>query len=612
VAALAQQLSQQAVDQLQGALQLAACPSYRFDSAQDLAPAEGRPGVQKTRTRRVVSWNYGPFQAREVVRAKAAEAGSSVRRSSALAALVPRGGAYAFDLIVHVGLQTFLHGHTLAQVQAQQLAHHGGLKVPVSSLYELKLKFLFYLGRLHQQAAPDLQAYLTQRGSISWLIDGTLEPGTPVFFGVKEAQEDWLLDCWKLATENVQDVTACLKLAATRYGQPGQVRHDLSQRLARACEAALPKAAHFVCHYHLASDVGQDLYQAAQAALTQRGLALRLQGRLKEQRRSQTEWFGTHPERPLILAALLRGQAPEHPLSPTLGREILLAMHSWILDYASDGQRQGFPFDPHLLYYHRRLVQVLRGLDTLWQRPGQVAQAPAALGNLRQLLNDYLADPQVTRHLRCFEQAHRLFERFRSALRLAAPGSSPLRDAYALDPTAQQQVVADLEQLRQDLRPVAASSASPEEQKLRTILLTHLDKYWAYLGLALPPQESAANPTPRTTNALETHWTKSKRTCRQIHGRSKLTRDFQALPAEFMLLPNLRNPRYQQLVLGGDWAQLPNKFAQVPVPAGSFKQWRNQKRPEHCGRLPRSLIREDHFMDNLIGLCPDETSANGN
>ena len=93
-----------------------------------------------------------------------------------------------------------------------------------------------------------------------------------------------------------------------------------------------------------------------------------------------------------------------------------------------------------------------------------------------------MADPQITRQLRCFEQAHRLFERFRSALRLAAPGSSPLRDAYALDPTAQPQVVADLEHLRQDLRPVAAGSGSTEEQKLRTILLTHLDKYWGYLG----------------------------------------------------------------------------------------------------------------------------------
>jgi len=42
------------------------------------------------------------------------------------------------------------------------------------------------------------------------LIDGTIEPGTPVFLGVKEAYEGIFLGCGKIPTENDKDIANCL------------------------------------------------------------------------------------------------------------------------------------------------------------------------------------------------------------------------------------------------------------------------------------------------------------------------------------------------------------------------------------------------------------------
>ena len=606
VAILVRELCQQTVAQLQATAQLPAVPTYRFETAAPPLP------VLKSRARRVVSVQHGPFVAVEVIRADPHDPTAAPQRSAALAHLVPRRSVYAFDLTAQVGEQTFLRGQTLAQVQQTLQTQSPRLAIALSTLQDLKMKFLFYLGLLHQQAAPQLKASLQQRGHIQWAIDGTLEPGTAVFFAIKEPEADWLLACRKIPTENLPDIQASLQATALTFGEPEGIWHDLSPVMSEACPAALPHVAHFVCHYHLVADVGQDLYHAPQAALFKRLQALRLQARLKEQRRGQTEQLQVQVRQrqfPLVLQALWQGQPLAEKPSPTLSREILLACHLWLLDYASEGRRQGFPFDPHLLYYHRRVVRVVEALAALRQQPKLWAAAPPALRNFEQLLTAYLADPQVQQSAAWFEKAYHVFERFRSVLRLSATGPSPVHEAYTLAAPEVRAVHSDLTAWREELRrQQQQEDGLAQDQKLGRIVLTHLDRYWPCLGLA-ESASSGGGLKVRTTNPLETHWTQGKRMCRQIHGRSHLTRDFAALPAEFMLVPNLRRETYQQLVLGGGLDRLANKFADLHLPQGGFHKWRQQQHPGSCGRLPKGLLREEHFMDKLLNYWPDRSAT---
>ena len=126
---------------------------------------------------------------------------------------------------------------------------------------------------------------------MTWLLDGTLEPETPVFLGIEEAATGMLLGNWKIPSENATDVAPCLRQTADLFGPPSRVLHDLSPTISGACELALPGVSHFVCHQHLARDVGEDLYEAPQAALVKRLRTLKLQYRPRQQRQGQTEWF---------------------------------------------------------------------------------------------------------------------------------------------------------------------------------------------------------------------------------------------------------------------------------------------------------------------------------
>jgi hypothetical protein len=110
----------------------------------------------------------------------------------------------------------------------------------------------------------------------------------------------------------------------------------------------------------------------------------------------------------------------------------------------------------------------------------------------------------------------------------------------------------------------------------------------------------------RTTNALESRWGAAKRGRRRATGRGSLTREFRALPAEFMLVGNLAIPEYVEIV-AGSLEKLPEKLAEASRLAGAYSHWRQQQQPMQTGRLSRRLLAQENFLENLLGVC--EASA---
>lgn len=606
---LLHQVQQQAAEGLYQAATLPAEACFHFDAAEEAAGSGGAPaagvsggGVQKTVRRTVVSLRHGRFQACEIVRQAAGDGRAAPGRSAELAEIVPSGARYGFDVIAHVGVQTYLRGRSLQDLR-EELAHRQpALKLPLSTLWDQQQKFLFYLGCLHQQAGPRLRAFLAQHGPVTWLVDGTTEPETAVFLGIEEASHGVFLGNWKIPSENVEDLVPCLRQAADRYGRPDRVLHDLSPTMSGACEQALPGVLHFVCHQHLARDVGEDLYQAPQLALCKRLRTLKLQYRLKEQRRGQNEWLRQHLDSPAgrVLADVLAGRAVEVSWDDTLAREVLLAFHFWILDYRSDGRRRGFPFDPYLLYLHRRLVRAGGAVDRLLCEAAVACRMPQVFRNFQALLQAYRRDPEILAAADLFERSCALFTRLREVLRLSAEQMDQLRQPQDLPVDEQRSLQHALHHLRQELQQQTADEHD-RDRPLARIVLAHLDKYWEHL--VPDPLTAAEEPWQRTTNRLESDWGALKRCRRRTHGRGKLTRDFQSLPEEYPLIRNLENDTYLELVLDGSLASLPAKLAEVSRFSGSFDAWRRRRRPRLPGELPRRLLRADDFVDHLLAAC---------
>jgi len=598
---LANELRESLHMQLKTVSELPSQAEYRFESPLEF---KGKKlFVQKTANRTVVSLNFSKFQAREVIRERIEDGKRLTFHSPRLKSVVPSGARYAYDLIAFVGIKSYQEGRKLKPIQEEISNRYGVASIPISSLYDLQRKFLFYLGEVHRQAAPRLKDYLRQRGHNTWLIDGTIEPGSPVFFGVKEAYDGIFLGGAKIPTENDRDIANCLIKVANFYGVPDETLHDLSERMSNGCEIAFPGKPHRVCHYHLVRDIGEGLYEVPQQMLNKRLRAMKLQHNLKDQRSNQTQWLQKavkEKQMPLILKDLLKGKQINYRWTKGLGREALLALHGWMLDYPSDGNRQGFPFDPYHLYLHRRVLIVYDAAQRLLSSETAKKDLPKTFLTFSSKLENYLSDPLIIEATELYEKAFDIFERLRATLRLGAKGSNPMHELYELQSDEQNEVSESLEEIKKQFDESKRDCSNPKEIKLYDIVKVHLEKYEPYL---FPAKANGAEKYQivRTTNGIESHWSQGKRVRRQTHGRSKLTRDFHALPLEYMLIPNLNNARYIEIVLGS-LEQLPEKMAKAGKTSGPYSHWYKKQKTVHIGRLPTRMLRRETFIDDLINI----------
>jgi len=301
-----------------------------------------------------------------------------------------------------------------------------------------------------------------------------------------------------------------------------------------------------------------------------------------------------------MLRQLLAGGAVQGAFSHALGREVLLAFHFWILDYRSDGHRRGFPFDPYTLYLHRRLVRAGQAVDRLLAHPDVARQAPPVLFNFQRQLQQYRSDMQIRAAADLYERSCCMFARLRAALRLSAENMQTLHQPHELPADQHYEVKSALDRLRSELRQQVQDERDADRPQA-AIVLKHLDKYWSQLVPDGLPAEGGH--WHRTTNQLEGDWGHLKRRRRQAHGRSKLTRDFCALPEEYALVLNLQNATYVDLVLGGSLESLPSKLAGVCPKAGCFANWQRRRRPRLMGQPPHCLLHDDDFIGNLVLAC---------
>ena len=572
---------------------------YTFDRpAEQCQAGQVLPSVIKTRQRGVVSLRFGAIRCREVLR-RAERTGETI--PSGLDRFVPAGMRYAYDVIAFVGVEYYLHGNTLVYVQGQLRRRTPSVVVPLSSLYDLCIYFLYLFGQLHAACARQLRAALARDGKGVWLLDCTQEEDSPAFFGILETRYGILLGCWKVATENQADIATCLRQAVQRFGEPGRVLHDLGAAMMGVCVEVLPNVPDGVCHFHLARDVGEDLFKGPHEALGKRMQALKLQMRLRGQRQDQVDYLRKQlpgGEGALLLQRLLRGESSGVHWTANLGREVLLAVQFWILDYAQDGKRQGYPFDPHLLYLHRRLVLAADALQRLIGNLGSGRCLPDCLRNLCKRLKEYRDDEAIVEAAAWYEKAQEVFSQVRQTLRLTRAGKTPMSESYSMEADEQRDVKKGLKELCEKWRK-EAEGCPEREKELYEVVLSHLQRYEG--KLFYQAAEGLNEQSDRTTNDLERTWRENKRRCRGRHGRAKVKKDMQAMPAEAMLVGNLAIAEYVEAVVGS-WGELPQRLAEV-AKGETFEYFKARQRPCKVGQLPPSLLRRQNFLNHLLEVC---------
>lgn len=585
--------------------------------------------VQKTIPRTGKSIEHGEFKARETVyicasRCRRPSGALATQRSLALSGRIPPRCVVAYDTMVRVGRERYLHFRQREEIRAIIKADHG-VSLSEREISYLELRFLRYLKALHEDRSPQLKAALAADGGSPLHVDATCEDGRGTLLVAFAGWRRWVLDAWKIPTEREDQILPRLRETVQRFGAPCAVMRDLGRGVIRAVNALVAELEIeipiFSCQLHFLKDVGKDLLNTFHSRLRSLFRESRVRPRLGALVRDLGRKLGVdiRSARGELHAWLETGQRRLRPGACGLATVRVLAQ--WVLDYPVEGSNLRFPFDRPYLDLYQRSLTVQRAVDDFLQSP---ALDPIVIRSLRRLgkaLESVVRNDAFTHAAESLKTKAGLFDQLRDVLRLdqAASMSRCSASETTADPVTAR---AELDKMQTELDRFRASlqeqrpQKSPADDKTRAIDLIerHLQKYgdtlWGH-AIALPLEAGGGiRLVDRTNNIEESLFGHIKHDERRRSGLKVLTQDMEALPPEFALAANLRQPDYLAIVCGS-LDDLPRAFAELDTRkriAGAPAGEHSQAQPEDiaCASLPREdreIVRSELLQATILAAA---------
>jgi len=486
-----------------------------------------------------------------------------------MAEFVPPHGNYAYDLVVEVGLAWF-RNHLQAHEIQDRLESRFGLHVPLTTVGHLSDRFLKGFAAVHEAFASELKDWFRrQRGGYVLHLDGTCEAGTSVVFVAVDGESQLTLFATKIPSENPDDIQAFLKECVRLFARPLATVRDLSEHIRIARDAVLKRVPDFVCEYHLLANIGLRLCQKHRQALSGRLRHHGLRAHLSSTRQSlKSRSKDQEPIPAPVYEAFLRDPTRGLDATPTHVRRLLVfTLIRWIEDCVVELRGEYFPFDQPELVFYRRCRKMFDWLNRFLRSSKLKPAATRPLRSLRDALAPTREDSEMIEAAHRLESAFGSFQDLRAALGLHQPDRASLLRQHAPEALTVRQARQhdqDLKKYRKDLDAVITHKPHSERAEDATIIAKQLDKYWdRLLGRVITPRGAHKPVVVKRTNAPSEHkFARHKRHWRRQSGNKKLRKRLQACDPAELLLDNLYNDTYLEIVYGGSLDHMAQRFAE--------------------------------------------------
>ena len=543
-------------------------PRFTFSWEQETCEKCGEPLlVRRTewREREIKSIAYGAFLAVERQGYCPQHPELPPARSQELRRIVAPGSEYAYDVLARIGVARFHECRQITEIQ-MELSRFHGLDVPPSTIGHLARKFIAYFQIVHRQSIGALRADMRMRGGYILHVDGTCEEGSGVMLVCMDSLSGQVLESRKIGSENTEEIKSVLEDVRRDWGTPLANVHDLRKSLIAAVAEVFKGIPQFICHYHLAADVGKDILSGHTDRLRRVFRRTKVRPKLRQIVRSFKDFAVVPQSGDHLISSVLDQRSRlvlrEH-CTPEAAKGLVHGLASWILAFSHDGEGYGFPFDMPYLHFYERILEVHRMLPQVAEDMGGKQDPLRPIIRLKETLDVVVTGEhadQLRQIVADTRRDRRIFERFRAALRICPKGGKERRNDQGAPRTLNaKRHQEQLQKLRASLTRHARQPNHPAAAAC-TIIVQHLDKYWDLLfGHALPSRGRKI-VVPRTNNLEEGLFRVVKQQCRRLHGRGHLSRDIDSMPPATPLVLNLRNASYCQTVYGGTE---PEKIAEV-------------------------------------------------
>ncbi|MFV1989077.1 MAG: hypothetical protein ACC682_17535, partial [Gemmatimonadota bacterium] len=307
------------------------------------------------------------------------------RRSEDLAEVVPPGGVFGYDVIVHVGLERFLFHRQREEIR-RGLEEKYAITASTGAISQMARRFLTYLEALHVARAPLLAQALASDGGWPLHVDATGEDGRGTLLVLLAGWRGWALGSFKIPTERAEQILPCLLEVAERFGDPCAVMRDLGRAMIPAVASLLKQRGLSIpalsCHFHFLQDVGKDLLGAAYGVLREMLRQSGVRARLRTLARDLGRALGSDIDQAREGVEDWKIQSDRGhrlPEDAVAARAVVRSLVQWVLDFPAESTDRRFPFDRPLLDLYERCVTAARATDAFLRHPPVDAPARRAL-----------------------------------------------------------------------------------------------------------------------------------------------------------------------------------------------------------------------------------------
>lgn len=526
-----------------------------------------------------------------------------VYRCEDYARLVPPHGNHAFDLVVEIGLAAFV-GHRQYEEIQRRLEAHWGLRLSCSTIREQAQSFLDYLAATHEAHLPELRAQLDKDGGYVLHVDGTREADSDVVFSALAGNRAWTLAGCKMATEDATRIEELLRRCVEWFGPPLALVRDLSPQIEAAHLQVMPDVPDLICHYHFLENVGTKLCERHHSRL----MACLRRAKIRPALSSLRHDLVRHTKRkggwsPARFARLLAGSEEARKVDPVQRRRAwayLLLL--WLEDYKADLRGEFFPFDLPALALYRRCRTIYAWLQAMAESDVLARELPT-LETIRRHLAPVVHDQEIVTAAERLEKAASLFDELRAVLRLCSDGRRPLLHHRAVPdgPVQARQREQQLERWIEQLRRRQAAESDADRASDCAIVLSYLEKYHRKLVGHVIFIDGRAQPfiVQRTNNLIEHQFARKKHGLRRKLGNKSLARSVRAMRPEELLVDNLDNADYLQIICGGSLENLAYAFAANWQRGQQFRAARRATTISRPIPVNKKTLRDDGFLSNL-------------
>jgi len=544
--------------------------------------------VQKSRRRRMITLDIGPFDAVETILVSPV---NRVYHSRQLRALTPQRCTYGYDVLVYVGKGLFSRNCSESQL-IEELAQ---CNVPISQreIGFLGKKFIAYLAIAHQQTHRQLTDHMALQGGYILHMDGTCEGDSPHLFTGMDGIAEIVLDNIKLPSEKAELIVPFLRQIKLRYGDPIALVHDMGQGILSAVRTVFEGIPDFICHFHFLRDIGKDLFEEDYGKIRTRLRKHKIRSVLRHKLKVLEKTVSTNQPMAGQLLYSLDNDLVDTSVVELMPELAAYAMICWVLDTSDRLDGYGFPFDcPHLVFYQQ--LKDLHGFVNEYSfsaARSNTANHRALLGLWRPL-TAIIEDQQLTRAALHMEEKVECFKKLRKALAIAIPGDKKALndDGLCADMSS---IEGKVTAFRKEIMGDKKLNKKDEYRKM----IEQADKYWGKLfadpiAVDTPGGKVMVQPQ-RTNNILERFFRDLKRGNRKKTGAISLNRTIKSILSDTPLVKNLDNPEYVRILLDGR-RTLEERFEKID---SSLVLERLKAEQDEPGRLGPEIKRIARFPD---------------